>query len=135
MLLTRRRATCSVAASADSCYELDQLRRACRAYGQAPLGVRTIPIASIVGTIGRCCDFDRCFNAIRPHLRRAVTAVRRAFPDGAVPAIDVVKLGDEYFVSDGHKRIAAARAAGSDYVDADVTAVFARRRPPAATMA
>jgi hypothetical protein len=37
--------------------ELDQLRRACRAYGQAPLGVRTIPIASIVGTIGRCCDF------------------------------------------------------------------------------
>jgi hypothetical protein len=108
--------------------ELDKLRRACGVSGQASLGVRTIPVASIVGTIGRCCDFDRCFNAIRPHLRRAVTAVRRAFPDGAVPVIDVFKLGDAYFVSDGHKRIGAARAAGTDYVDADVTALFARRR-------
>ena len=107
--------------------ELDKRRRACSISGQAPLGVRTIPIASIVGTIGRCCDFDRCFNAVRPHLARAVTAVRRAFPDGAVPPIDVVKLGDEYFVSDGHKRVAAARAVGTDYVDADVTEVFLRR--------
>ena len=113
--------------------ELDKLGRACSVYGQAPLGVRTIPIGSIVGTIGRCCDFDRCFNAIRPHLRRAVSAVRRAFPDGAVPAIDVFKLGEKYFVSDGHKRVAAARAAGTDYVDADVTEVFARQGPPAAT--
>jgi hypothetical protein len=115
--------------------ELDKLRRACNVHGQAPRGVRTIPIAAIVGTIGRCCDFDRCFNAIRPHLRRAVTAVGRAFADGAVPAIDVVKLGDAYFVSDGHKRIAAARAAGTDFVDADVVEVFAQPGPPAATAA
>ena len=93
--------------------ELDKLRRACSVYGQAPLGLRTIPIAAIAGTIGRCCDFDRCFNALRPHLRRAVSAVRRASPDGAVPAIDLFKLGHEYFVSgrsQAHRRRAGRRA-------------------------
>ena len=115
--------------------ELDTFRARCGVTGQAPLGVRTIPVAAIVGTIGRCCDFDRCFTPLRPDLRRSVNAVRRAFADGAVPPIDVIKLGDAYFVSDGHKRLGAARAAGTEYIEADLTELFARRQrcaaPPA----
>ena len=102
--------------------ELDELgRRCCRFSARAPIGLRAIPIDAITGTIGRCCDFDRCFNPTRPHLRHAVDAVHDAFPDGAVPPIDVFKLDDDYFVQDGHKRLAAALAAGAEFVDADVT--------------
>jgi ParB/Sulfiredoxin domain len=109
--------------------KLDELgRRCCRFTARVPIGLRAVPIALITGTVGRCCDFDRCFNAIRPHLRRPVDAVRRAFPDGAVPPIDVFKLDDEYFVTDGHKRVAAARGAGAEYVDAEVTEIRARPR-------
>lgn len=108
---------------------LDEVARRCRRFSaQAAIGLREIPIEAISGTIGRCCDFDRCFNPMRPHLRNAVDAVHDAFPDGAVPPIDVFKLDDDYFVLDGHKRLAAARAAGAEFVDADVTELYARPR-------
>jgi hypothetical protein len=103
--------------------ELDELRRLLGLNEQAPLGTRAIPVAAIVGTVGRCCDFDRCFHPLRPALRDSTAAVRATFADGAVPAIDVFKVGDAYFVSDGHKRVAAARAAGTEFVDAHVTEI------------
>ncbi len=109
--------------------ELDELgRRCCRFSAWTPIGIHAIPIASITGTIGRCCDFDRCFTTLRPHLRRGVDAVHDAFPDGAVPPIEVFRLDDDYFVLDGHKRVAAARAAGVEFVDAEVTEIYARPR-------
>jgi hypothetical protein len=39
----------------------------------------------------------------------------------ALPPVDLVQVGDEYWVEDGHNRIAAARLAGAAEVDADVT--------------
>ncbi len=80
-------------------------------------------MAAIVGTVGRCCDFDRCFHPLRPALRHSNAAVRDAFADGAVPAIEVFKVADAHFVLDGHKRLAAARAAGTEFVDALVTEI------------
>lgn len=50
-------------------------------------------------------------------------AVHDAYPDGAVPPIDAFKLDDDYFVLHGHKRLAAARAAGAEFVHADVTEI------------
>jgi hypothetical protein len=103
--------------------ELDELRRLLGLNEQAHLGSRAIPVAAIVGTVGRCCDFDRCFHPLRPALRASTAAVQDAFADGAVPAIDLFKVGDAHFVSDGHKRVAAARAAGTEFVDAEVTEI------------
>jgi hypothetical protein len=103
--------------------ELDELRRLLGLNEQAHLGSRAIQVAAIVGTVGRCCDFDRCFHPLRPALRASTAAVQDAFADGAVPAIDLFKVGDAHFVSDGHKRVAAARAAGTEFVDAEVTEI------------
>jgi hypothetical protein len=103
--------------------ELDELQRLLGLNERAHLGTRVIPVAAIVGTVGRCCDFDRCFHPLRPTLRESTAAVRAAFADGAVPAIDVFKVSDAYFVSDGHKRVAVARAAGTEFVDAQVTEI------------
>ncbi len=38
-----------------------------------------------------------------------------------LPAVDLVQVGDDYYVVDGHNRVAAARKAGGIEVDADVT--------------
>jgi hypothetical protein len=38
-----------------------------------------------------------------------------------LPAVELVQVGDEYFVADGHNRVAAARLAGALETDADVT--------------
>jgi hypothetical protein len=83
--------------------------------------MRSIEIARIVGTLDRCCDFDRCFHPMRPDLTARVAGVARAFPDGAFPPIDVVQVDRAYFVVDGHKRVAAARRSGVEVIDANVT--------------
>ena len=101
--------------------ELDDIRRRLRPDGESHVGLRAIEIDRIVGTLDRCCDFDRCFHPMRPDLAARVGSVARAFPDGAFPPIDVVQVDRAYFVVDGHKRVAAARRSGVEVIDANVT--------------
>ena len=54
-----------------------------------------------------------------------------AFAEGAFPPIVAVKLGETYFVIDGHHRVALARRGGGEMIDADVTELIARVPLPA----
>lgn len=38
-----------------------------------------------------------------------------------LPPVDLVQVGDEYYVADGHNRVATARRSGAAEIDADVT--------------
>jgi hypothetical protein len=38
-----------------------------------------------------------------------------------LPPVELVQVGDDYYVVDGHNRVAAARRAGGVEIDADVT--------------
>jgi hypothetical protein len=74
---------------------------------------RAVPIAQIVGSEGRCGDFDRDFNPLHDHNRgrwlRIAAARRRGTP---LPPVDLVQVGDLYFVQDGHHGGSGAGAAG-----------------------
>jgi hypothetical protein len=92
------------------------------------VGVRPIPVRQIIGSEGRETDFDRRFV---PRRRASVARRRRleqAFPAGDFPPIVVNKIGDAYFVVDGHHRISIARRLGMETIDADVTALSTRWR-------
>ena len=101
--------------------ELDQAEERLRPFGRRYLGVRAIPVESIVGTDSRSTDFDREFTPQRPELRSRRQRLAQTFPDGDFPPIVVSKLGAAYFVVDGHHRVAAARRLGMATIDADVT--------------
>src|SRR6187549_2487623 len=58
-------------------------------------------------------------------------SLEAAFADGGFPPIVAVKLGESYFVIDGHHRVALARRAGAEVIDADVTELIARVPLPA----
>jgi len=88
--------------------------------GQSYGGVRPIPIERIIGTVDRNQDFDREFRPRRGHIDRRLASVRGAFPAGDFPPISVFEIGGSYFVSDGHKRVAAARQMGTASIDAEV---------------
>jgi ParB-like nuclease family protein len=103
--------------------ELGEIRERLGLARESHGGLHAIPVDHIVGTVDRCCDFDRCFHAQRPDLQARVSAVQRAFPEGAFPPIDVVQVDDAYFVVDGHKRVAAARRLGVATIDANVARV------------
>jgi hypothetical protein len=99
----------------------DETSRRLGISGRAYLGIREIPVARIVGSVDRSDDFDRDF-AFRRRLSRArLAGLRKAFPDGGTPAIDVFEVGGAYFVEDGHHRVALARERGADFIDAAVT--------------
>jgi hypothetical protein len=101
--------------------ELDDAERRLRPYAGSYLGIRPIPVNQIVGTEGRVNDFDRHFRPRRPGVRARLRRTAEAFPDGGFPPIVATKLGDAYFVVDGHHRVAAARRRGVESIDAEVT--------------
>jgi hypothetical protein len=92
--------------------------------GERWLGLQSIPIESIVGTVDRSREFDRRFrpksSRVRPRWERIAEAQRRG---EAMPPIDVYRIGDLHFVRDGHHRVSVARAQGLTHIDAYVTEV------------
>jgi hypothetical protein len=91
-----------------------------------PVGVRSIPLDRIVGTLRHPSQNTADFLPL-PRLRgpnwRARWQRLRAATDrlDMLPPIDVVQVGEDYWVSDGHNRVAAARRAGAVEIDADTT--------------
>lgn len=93
--------------------------------GERNLGLQTIEIDSIVGTVDRSREFDRRFRPtsgrVRTRWERIAEAQRRGKP---MPPIHVYRTGDLYFVKDGHHRVSVARTMGHPKIDAYVTEVI-----------
>jgi HSP20 family molecular chaperone IbpA len=98
--------------------------------GERYLGVQTVPIDAIVGSVDRTREFDRSFrpttNRARSRWQRIDEAQRRG---ASMPPIDVYKVGDLYFVKDGHHRVSVAAALGYDVIEAHVTEIKTRIPP------
>ena len=95
--------------------------------GEHYLGLQTIQLDTVAGTVDSQRDFDRSFrptsNRVRQRWERLDLARRRG---AAIPPIDVYRLGDLHFVKDGHHRVSVARAAGQKTIEAYVTEVLTR---------
>lgn len=83
-------------------------------------GLQEVPLDQIVGSVNRYQDFDRAFfplHGTSPRLRK----IQEAWERGEVlPPVKLYKIGDAYFVEDGHHRVATARRAGATTIDAEV---------------
>ena len=92
--------------------------------GERYVGLETVPLDSIVGSVDRTRDFDRSFRPTsrrtRKRWERMATAARRG---EAFPPVDLYRIGDVHFVKDGHHRVSIARAQGLPDIDAYVTEV------------
>jgi hypothetical protein len=101
--------------------------------GERSLGLQTIPIDSIVGTVDRSREFDRRFRPtserVRGRWQRIAEAERRG---EAMPPISVYRIGDMHFVKDGHHRVSVARAMRRKEIDAYVTEVITEIDPSGA---
>jgi hypothetical protein len=84
-------------------------------------GTRTVPISLIKGSEGRSRDFDCDFNPLHSRTRDRWISVALARSQGdSLSLVELIQLGDDYFVRDGHHRISVARAFGEEYIDAKV---------------
>src|SRR5215211_5147379 len=105
----------------DHLLDLDDVERRLKPFGRRYLGVRPIPLHALVGTDSRASSFTRDFRPLHAFSRERLRSLEMAFADGAFPPIVTVKLGETYFVIDGHHRTALARRSGAEMIDADVT--------------
>ncbi len=86
------------------------------------LGTRTVALSQINGSEARTNDFDRSFHPLNSRTIGRWTSVARARQAGIpLPAVELIKVGDNYFVRDGHHRISVAHSFGEEYIEAEVT--------------
>jgi len=104
---------------------LDQVVGALSWRGERRLGLQTIPLDTIVGTVDSLRDFDRHFrptsNRVRERWEQLALAERRG---AAIPPIEVYRVGGLHFVSDGHHRVSIAAATGQQAIDAYVIEIL-----------
>ena len=89
---------------------------------RVPLGVRPIRVRRIVGSAGKADKIGSDFLPLGsgPASANYRTILRKMGEGETFPPITVYQLGQRFFVIDGHTRVAAARALGIEFVDAEV---------------
>ena len=86
-------------------------------------GLCAVPLRQIRGSEGRCLDFDAAFHPLQYHTEARWLSIASAWHDGvSLPRVELIQIGDVYFVRDGHHRVSVARALGHEHIDAIVTA-------------
>lgn len=85
-------------------------------------GTRVVPLNKIVGSQGRACDFGPDFRPRQPGTRSRWINIAAAVAKGVtLPPVELIQVGDRYYIRDGHHRISVARANGQDHIDAHIT--------------
>jgi hypothetical protein len=91
------------------------------------LGLKVVPLDAIVGSVDRPRDFDRSFRPTSGRVRGRWEQIAAAMRRGeALPPVDLARIGEIYFVRDGHHRVSVSRALGRKEIDAYVTDVVTR---------
>ena len=85
------------------------------------VGIRTVDVARVVGSVNRYQDFDRSFLPIQTSCAERWKRVDRAHYESIeLPPPILLKVGDVYFVYDGHNRVSVARLHGMECIQAEV---------------
>jgi hypothetical protein len=91
------------------------------------LGEQVVALDSIVGSVDRGRDFDRRFRPTSARARSRWEQIAAAMRQGReLPPVELRRIGEIHFVSDGHHRVSVARALGRGDINAIVTEVITK---------
>lgn len=104
-------------------YDLNALRSGLHLRGSSYSGIQVVLIRSIIGSEGRTADFDMDFNPMGDSVRERWINMALAYLSHIpLPPVQLIQVGNAYFVRDGHHRISVSRAFGQVAIDAEVIA-------------
>jgi hypothetical protein len=99
----------------------DEVKEKLHIGGPIYRGVRTVPVSQIVGSLNRYHEFDAAFLPKNDENAGRWQNVDRAFyKEISLPPVVLYKVGEVYFVVDGHHRVSVAREQGAAFIDAEV---------------
>ena len=99
----------------------DEIKEKLHIGGPIYRGVQTVLVEQIAGSLNRYHEFDRVFLPTSDKLATRWQSVNRAFyQEISLPPVVLYKVGEVYFVVDGHHRVSVAREQGQIYIEAEV---------------
>jgi len=99
----------------------DDIKEKLKIGGPIYRGVKTVLVEQIAGSLNRYHEFDRAFLPKEDQLANRWQKVDRAFyEDVHLPPVVLYKVGEVYFVVDGHHRVSVAREQGQEFIEAEV---------------
>ncbi len=102
-------------------YDLNAIKRGLYIHGSSYAGVKTVRIDSIIGSEGRVSDFDSGFHPMSEAASERWVNIAMAYIARLpLPPVQLIEVGDSYFIRDGHHRVSVARAFGQSAIDAEV---------------
>jgi hypothetical protein len=103
--------------------DFDQLSQRFDLGNAAYRGVQKIPVAKIMGSVGRYHDFIQAFLPTSENMRQRWEKIATLYLDPSsrgLPPIEVYQVGDSYFVADGNHRVSVARQLGLKELEAHI---------------
>ncbi|MBC7237148.1 MAG: universal stress protein [Chloroflexi bacterium] len=117
----------SLTGTSNDLIPFEDLKKALGSAGQHYRGLQPVPLEKIIGSMGRSDDFDRAFLPTQSQTRGKWVSVDSAVREGVtLPPVSLYKVGDAYFVVDGHHRVSVARRRGQKFIDAEIIEVQSR---------
>jgi len=105
----------------------DEIKEKLHIGGPIYRGMKTVKVKKIAGSLNRYHDFDRAFLPLQDQLASRWQSVNRAFyTDVNLPPVVLYKVGEVYFVVDGHHRVSVAREQGQEFIEAEVRECYTR---------
>ena len=84
--------------------------------------IKAVNLNAIKGSCGRSKDFDADYKPINTHSRdRWIRVATAVFIGKQLPAVELVQIGTQYYVTDGNHRVSVAKALGQNTIQAHVT--------------
>jgi hypothetical protein len=84
--------------------------------------IELVPISQIRGSQGHCHEFDANFNLMQIGRKQQWINLAVAWlKDVPLPPVELIRVGDIYFVRDGHLRISVVQALGQEFIPVTVT--------------
>jgi nucleotide-binding universal stress UspA family protein len=102
----------------------EEVRHMLKAKAGQQIGLRDIPLAAIIGSVGRYSDFTRSFLPLQSQDEQRWAKVHsKSTGLEGLPPIEVYQIGEAYFVRDGNHRVSVAQRLGATHIQAYVTIV------------
>jgi hypothetical protein len=99
----------------------DEVKEKLHLGGPIYRGVKPVEVKKIIGSLNRYHQFDRAFLPLEDQSADRWQSIDRAFyKEVNLPPIVLYKVGEVYFVVDGHHRVSVAREQGQMIIDAEV---------------
>ena len=88
--------------------------------GHTYKGLQSVPLEQIAGSVNRKGDFDQQFRPLRKHLGERWANVYLLLQNDGWEPVRLYRVGEKYYVEDGHHRVSVAHTVGMQYIEAEV---------------